>query len=235
MMTCQTFEPQIGDYVDGTLPDAARAAVETHLATCAACRSLAADFQAIRTSALLLEPQVPPPHVWTRLAAAIDAQPRRSTFGGWFAAWQPIAAIAMALLVTTSLWWIGGRLGPAASQPVRVDAGEPVESVGTTYQTAEGNFTVAITGMEQLTQAGWSTLDPNTADVLKANLTVIDQAIVDSRAGLATEPESDLAQESLFAALRHKVALLQDTLALINEMRKGNQEGAARIVSGLNQ
>ena len=27
----------------------------------------------------------------------------------------------------------------------------------------------------------------------------------------------------------------QGTIALINEMRKGNQEGAARIVSGLNQ
>ena len=49
------------------------------------------------------------------------------------------------------------------------------------------------------------------------------------------EPENDVAQESLFGALRSKIALLQDTIALINEMRKGNQEGAARIVSGLNQ
>ena len=31
------------------------------------------------------------------------------------------------------------------------------------------------------------------------------------------------------------VRLLQDTVALINEMRKGNQEGAARIMSGMNQ
>jgi hypothetical protein len=44
-----------------------------------------------------------------------------------------------------------------------------------------------------------------------------------------------VAQESLFGALRSKVALLQETLTLINVMRKGNQEGAARIVSGLNQ
>jgi hypothetical protein len=29
------------------------------------------------------------------------------------------------------------------------------------------------------------------------------------------------------------MALLQDTVALINEMRKGNDAGAARIVSGL--
>ena len=70
---------------------------------------------------------------------------------------------------------------------------------------------------------------------MQANLRVIDDAIGDSRAALKTDPSSDLAQDSLFEALRSKVTLLQDTIALINEMRKGNQEGAARIVSGLNQ
>ena len=74
-----------------------------------------------------------------------------------------------------------------------------------------------------------------TADVLQANLTVLDGAIGESRDALQKEPENDVAQESLFEALRNKIALLQDIIALINEMRKGNQEGAARIVSGLNQ
>ena len=59
--------------------------------------------------------------------------------------------------------------------------------------------------------------------------------VFESRDALRIQPQSSLAQESLFEALRHKVALLQDTLALINEMRKGNEEGAARIISGLNQ
>ena len=44
-----------------------------------------------------------------------------------------------------------------------------------------------------------------------------------------------MAQESLFEALRNKVSLLQDTVTLINEMRKGNPEGTARVVSGLKQ
>ena len=50
-----------------------------------------------------------------------------------------------------------------------------------------------------------------TADVLKANLTVLDGAIGESREALQKEPENDVAQESLFDALRNKVALLQDT------------------------
>jgi hypothetical protein len=70
-------------------------------------------------------------------------------------------------------------------------------------------------------------LDPMTAEILKANLTVIDMAIDESRAALETEPSSDVAQESLFAALNTKLALLQDTVTLINEMRQGNPEAAA--------
>ena len=38
-------------------------------------------------------------------------------------------------------------------------------------------------------------------------------------------PRASVAQESLFEAFRRKVALLQDTIALMNEMRKGNRTG----------
>ena len=48
-------------------------------------------------------------------------------------------------------------------------------------------------------------------------------------------PLAHSALASLFDALRRKVALLQDTIALMNEMRKGNSAGAAQIVDGLNK
>jgi hypothetical protein len=110
---------------------------------------------------------------------------------------------------------------------------EPV-SIEAQYQLAERDLTNTIEGLERIADDR-SALDMETADVLKANMTVLDGAIGESREALKKEPENDVAQESLFEALRNKVALLQDTIALINEMRKGNQEGAARIVSGLNQ
>ena len=114
-----------------------------------------------------------------------------------------------------------------------VRQGEPV-SILAEYQLAERDLSNTIDGLERIATDRTS-LDMETADVLKANLTVLDGAIGESREALKKEPENDVAQESLFEALRNKVALLQDTIALINEMRKGNQEGAARIVSGLNQ
>lgn len=237
-MTCSLhgrgFEAQVDEYVDGTLPGSAAEAFEEHLARCPACRSLAADVRQIRDAARALERHPVPPHVWTRLSARIEGAGRtrpRMFSSSWVGTWQPLAA---ALVLAASLWWVGDRLSldgpaPVTSNGAPGDYGDPI---AVTYRHAEEQYTTAIAGLERITEAERSTLDPGTADVLQANLTVIDRAIVESRAALENEPQSEVAQESLFEALRHKVALLQDTLALINEMRKGNDEGAARILSG---
>ena len=61
-----------------------------------------------------------------------------------------------------------------------------------------------------------------TAATLDKNLGIIDQAIAETRAAVKSEPASVTARGALFEALKQKVPLLQDTIALINEMRKGN-------------
>jgi len=76
-------------------------------------------------------------------------------------------------------------------------------------------------------------LDPEVLATLRKNLDLIDGAIDESRAALRSQPGSRVAQESLFDAFRRKVALLQDTIALMNEMRKGDEAGAARIIGDL--
>jgi hypothetical protein len=238
-MTCQAHERRIGDYIDGTLAAADRAAVEAHLAACAPCRALAADLESVQAMARALEPLAPPPHVWTRIAASAERAPQR-----WWrlpasiVGWQPVAAMAMAALLTTGLWWVGDRLMPLSprSTIAVASAGDPGGAlIAPAHQAAEQQYTLAIAQLEEITTAEQSALDADTADVLQAGLTVIDDAIVESRAALETEPESEVAQESLFQALRHKVDLLQMTLALINEMRKANPDAAARIVSESNE
>jgi hypothetical protein len=99
-------------------------------------------------------------------------------------------------------------------------------------QQATFHYEKALSGLEQVAREGQGTLDPGTAAVLKKNLGILDQAIGESRAALKQQPTNDLARTSLFEALQRKVQLLQDTVALINEMRKGNQAGAAEIVGG---
>jgi hypothetical protein len=128
----------------------------------------------------------------------------------------------------------------AAAPAGNANADIDVESVEAEFRLAEQHYQNAIAKLEQaarLDQAGRdeNTLDPQTAAMLQKNLQVIDQAISESREAVRSEPLSAAARDSLFDALRRKVALLQDTIALMNEMRKGNSAGAAQIVDGLNK
>jgi len=240
-MSCQDVEIALGEYVDGTLGEPARTAFEAHLAGCERCRALVSDLRAIRQITLALEPALPAPHVWTRISAALEAE--RGGGGGlrgWGTTWRMVAASAVTVVLVSSLWWVGTHLVPANDQRGRLAsaaAAAPIEttSVKAEFEFAEAQYTSAIAGLESITHTERAALDMETADVLQANLTVIDGAISESRAALQTEPDSPAAQESLFEALRSKVELLQEIVSLINEMRKGNQEGVARIVSGLNQ
>jgi hypothetical protein len=223
--------------------------VQAHLAQCGVCRATVADFTAIRGAARTLEPQMPAAHVWTRIADAVEQEQRRRPWWrlatGAFA-WKPTVAVAVMLTLLVGGSWLAWRDASTRAGASRVASTASATSAGTQgtgnptsidseVQLAEQHYTTAIGDLEKVTQSEGGSLDPDTAKVVQANLAVIDQAIGQSREALKSEPASTVAQESLFDALRSKVQLLQDTVALINEMRKGNQEGAARIMSGMNQ
>ena len=230
-MNCSRYEPVLSAYVDGSIGAEERAAVDVHLRTCAACRALMDDLTAVRAAAADLEPLIPPARVWHQLASA-TARPKGGLHGAWLA-WRPVGAVAMTALIATGLWRVGTLLQPPAASRGASDLAvtRPVES----GSDLDANYTSAIARLELVATADRDALDPQTATAFDASLTVLDRAITESRAALRTEPESESAQVSLFEALRRKVALLQEMLALINEMRKGNQDGAARILSEMNR
>jgi len=155
--------------------------------------------------------------------------------------WVPLAAAAcLVLAVALVLVLRHPRPTETATGPAPQPAGAAVpvsehpelKTVAEELQLAEQHYEKAITGLEKLANDR-QVLDPQVAAALQKNLQVIDLAIDESRAALRTHPASEPAQQSLFEAFRTKVALLQDTIALINEMRKGNQAEAARIAEGL--
>jgi hypothetical protein len=246
-MTCQDFDIAIGDAVDGTLGDTPARQLQEHLAACARCAAVDADLRAIRAAARALPVEAPAPRVWTAIAAAVESErlsgaaaatagAGRGVFAG-AAWWQPLAAAAMAVVVAGTLAAVGSRLEPlrdTSGGPIQAAAAASEPATADAVRHAEVEYLEAINGLEAITTAD-DTLDEETAGVLKANMTVIDQAIGESRAVLKVQPESELAIASLFEALRRKLSLLQDMVALINEMRQGDAEGAARIASGLNQ
>ena len=231
-MSCNTWQPLLSAYVDEAIRADERALVDAHLRGCTACRALAQDLLSVRRAAGSLEPLIPPARVWLQIAAAAETQGRGGGFqAGWFG-WRSLAAVAMTAVLAAGLWRVGSLLQPAAD----VDSVRPVaEIVPAAESDPEAHYTLAIARLEEVTNADQDVLDQDTAGAINAGLTVIDEAITESRAALSSEPQNESAQQSLFAALRRKVAVLQEMLALINEMRKGNQEGAARILSEINR
>jgi len=236
-------EAVINDYIDGTLAAADRASVEAHLAGCEACRGLADDLRRVTDAARGLPPIEPPAGVWRRLAPAIEQAQQARAAGQATRRWTaPYWLAAAAVLVIAAA--VGLRVGlpgrrPPATPPAAAVApapgGDPAVGVEAELRAAEEHYDKAIQGLEQLASANQGALDPATASTLQKNLAVIDQAISESRAAVRAQPTSEPAQQSLLQNFRTKVAVLQDTVALINEMRKGNEAGAARIVSGLKQ
>ncbi len=168
---------------------------------------------------------------------------------GWRLAWGGAATLALAaILLFVLLPYLrpsphgqlaarpaapGSPSAPGVGTPVNASPDQLVETVESELKMAEQHYEKAIAGLEQIAKAGEGTLDPQVAGTLRKNLGVIDQAIHDSRVALQAQPTNELAQESLFEAFRRKVGLLQDTVTLINEMRKGNQAGAAKIIGNM--
>ena len=108
-MTCTEFGPLLSELADSGLTGEARARVEAHVETCAACRAQLADIRRIRQTARSLPKMAPPEGLWNKVRARVDAetgqakarvvsiQPRRGWFGGH--KWAVLAAAAVLLVL----------------------------------------------------------------------------------------------------------------------------------------
>ena len=235
----------LNDYVDGSLAAAERAGVEQHLTACVACRQIVDDLRAILDAAGDLELREPPVRAWSRLERAITLEREHTMPGMWRSTARSyatglVAAAALVLATVVGLRYVPAQpTGNATTAPegatASVSAGEAVQSIETELRQAEAHYEKAIKGLEAIATTEQHELDPRTAATLQNNLAVIDQAISESRAAVRSQPASEPAQQSLIEGFKTKIGLLQDTVALINEMRKGNEAGAARVASGLQQ
>jgi anti-sigma factor RsiW len=249
-MNCADLNEALVDLVDGRLDGAERRSVERHLEGCAQCRALVEDLRSIRAAAFMLDRREPRAETWSKVQAAIAAEPaprgRLLTMSGLGARagganWPVWLGAAAALILATVIGLLPlinrdqAAHDDTAQQQVEEPAEVTVESVTAEFEAAEKHYQKAIDDLQTIANKDNGELDPQVAQVLQKNLTVIDQAITESRAALRSQPSSSNAQSGLFDALRSKVALLQQTVELINEMRKGNQAEAGRRAQTLSQ
>jgi len=134
-MTCSDLEILLAEYIDGTLPQEAKAAVESHLSTCAECRELAQDASSAVAFLERTANVEAPPELITRILFEVSNGPSHSAvrpslarrlfgkvFGGWLEpVLQPRFAMGMALTVLFLGMMVRARqLTPADLDPVKV-------------------------------------------------------------------------------------------------------------------
>lgn len=246
-MQCERYRDAIQELAEGTLGPIRKAELQLHLDECRACRALAADLGRIKDLAASLDPMAPPANVWLQIAGRlrqegrVTALPRgagRRHIALLAIAATLVVAVGAAIVMLSPRFRSSDGAPPAAA--VQQPAGnaapdDSVQLVQQEFRLAEQHLQNAIARLEEAAGSDKEVMDPQTAATLQKNLEVINQAIAESSAALKLEPQSAPARDSLFDALRRKVVLLQDTIALMNEMRRGNSAGAAQIVEGINK
>ena len=252
-MKCQDVQQALDAQLVGTLGRADAEALDAHLATCPECQAMVADARRLQAELRLIGVEGPSPRVWERVSARLEADPEFER-----AAAAAVEAAPRSLPHRLALGGAGRhapgghrrfaagaapladdrhrrRLPAVATAPADAGSDAIVSSIESELDLAAKHYENAIAGLERVASESDSPIDPAVMATVKENLEIIDQAIDDSRQALRTDPQSQLAQESLFDAFRRKVALLQDTISLMNEMRKGNPARATAIASGLNK
>ena len=242
-MTCTRSREDIEALIDGTLAPIRAAELEQHLDQCEACRGLERDLRRIRDAAEALGDPEPPDHVWLQIAGRlrqegrVHDQPGPVVTGRHQYVWLAIAA-ALVLAVGTSLVLLMPQF--TGSTPARTAQGNPagtdaVQSGVEDLRQAERLLQSGVAKLKEGLGSEDQGLPKDMAGTLDRNLQILDQAIAESSDALQKEPQNVAARNSLFEALQRKISLLQDTITLMNEMRKGNAAGVAQVVEGTNK
>jgi hypothetical protein len=242
-MSCTRWRNDIQELVDGTLGRIREAELQQHLDVCRGCRALVDDLQRVRDVAGTLEPLDPPDHVWLQIAGRlrqegrVHDEPQRVSHRQQYV-WLAIAA-ALVLTVGASLVVLIPRINQSSTVADRGEAGnaaaaDAVQSGVEDLRQAERLLQSGVAKLRDGLGTG-DALPAAVASTLDSNLQILDQAIAESSAAVQKEPQNVAARTSLLDALQRKILLLQDTISLMNEMRKGNAAGVAQVVESGNK
>jgi hypothetical protein len=228
-MTCETFSQRLGDFLEGDLDGAERAAQESHARSCRACGAMLADLRRVTAQAPVLPALRPSHDLWSGIAAriaspAIALHTRRPL-------WRSPAVFGAAVAATFALAAVLGyetthRDVPAASTVPAVGSAQAQSPVtrpqrtaaarlaATTPAAVEATYDVEIGRLRAIIDARRPQLDQRTVGIIDKNLKVIDDAIAACKAALAADPASRFLIRSLDQSLDDKVEFLK-TAALL--------------------
>lgn len=204
---------RLSEYLDGDLAEPEQAALEAHLATCAACSDALAGLRRIVMRARSLEDRPPSRDLWSGVAKRIGAGPVRRRLS--FSVPQLLAAgIALAVLSGGGAWLLHPDPARVAGRSDPTTAGAIPVAMGSTL-TAR-SYDSAVDDLERILAEGRGRLDSTTVRVLEQNLALIDRAITQAQRAVAADSANLYLNTHLAETMRRKIDLLRQAAALVS-------------------
>src|SRR5690348_10453939 len=216
---------RLSEYIDATLTDGERVALESHLA---ACRATLGELRRVVARAGALDDRPPTTDLWPLVAARIGrssgdvvslAARRERRRVSLTVPQLAAAAVALAFMSSMSAWLLMGRGGraaptlPATATSATPGTPAPAMSNAGSYEV-NPKYAVAVADLERVLAQRRTALDTATVRVIEKNLGIIDRAIRDAQSALAADPRNTYLNLHLAQEMRRKLDLLRQAAAL---------------------
>lgn len=229
-MNCEKYQGLLSDLIDGSLAQSDHDSIEAHLSVCGACSEARGDLETIvgycREHRGEYE-AVPNEHaLWLRISNTIESElsvvspaPIPSGAGWWFRlmnrSWelsfpQMAAAVIGIVIVVSAVTTVGLRR-------FNFGGGSGIQSAGASLARSGSSVQDRIRQRQQviaywndrveLNKARWN---PQMRETFDRNMEVIDTAVNDSLRQLTQNPDDEISEEILNAAMNDKIQLLQE-------------------------
>lgn len=202
MMTCDAAATLIDRMVRQELTVDETAALEAHVAGCAECRTDRQAALSLRAPTLRLPHDVQPARdLWPGVQRRIV---RRSPSFAWLAA-AAVLLVALSSAVTMLVTQEGRTSRTLTAAPAAV-------------AVIEASYIAESRDLEQALVSQRGRLSPETVATLERNLAIIDAAIAESRAALASDPGNRDLRILLEAGHEQRIALLEQASRVARDL-----------------
>lgn len=229
-MNCEKCQEWISDLLDGSLSREDEVSLNLHLSECLSCLGVSGDLETIVSFCRTTrgEYQSPPNEhaLWLRIRNVVEASEtatavapgpsNRSTRGSWFGrSWElslpqlagAVAALVLVVSLTTAVglrrWQSPNPTGLTATTVALDIAGTGISDRMRKQQQMIDYWNQRV----ETNKVRWS---PQMRETFDRNLKVIDQAVNDSLNDLKRDPNDEVSEEMLNAALNEKLAILKE-------------------------
>ncbi len=220
-MRCTTAKKWVSLYIDGDLDAKLRAKLQKHIATCAECKKLLQDFQEIVGRAQNISGPASRTVTWGKIMAKLEANPTVPQVPAFsrgkprlFIRWGYVWAAAAALLLIAGTAILGPRFAGQAPMTSQL---ERMQYTLDKLDEAERHYVKAIKALAEAVEAQGKQIDPQLAQVFKANLEIVNSSILACKQAVLSDPQNLEPRQFLLAAYKQKTDLLNMLMLLPDE------------------